>query len=102
MSDADWDQSFVRTLGVRLSGEAMGEVDDQGLNIVDDTFTLLLNGHHGALNFRLPGGALSWELVLYTANPDLAETEVKVGPKSEFRLEGRSLALFRSERRKDH
>ncbi len=39
MSDDDWNQGIVRTIGMRLAGDGLGEVDDLGQAIVDDTFS---------------------------------------------------------------
>jgi len=75
MSDEDWNASFVRTLGVRMAGDTMDEVDDQGQPILDDTFLLLLNAWHEDLSFRLPEAHRDWERVF-----DTSCTELEFGP----------------------
>ncbi len=96
MSDADWDLGFVRTLGMRLAGDALGEVDDLGQRIVDDTFLVLLNAWWDDLDFLLPEepDKQRWQRLLDTfAEDPFADGEVPPGTK--YRLRGRSLALFR-------
>ena len=46
MSDEDWNGGFVKCLGVRLAGDLIGDVDERGEPIVDDTALILLNAHH--------------------------------------------------------
>src|SRR5262249_56276350 len=46
MSDDDWANGLTRCLGLRLSGDAIDEVDAAGQPIRDDTLLLLLNAHH--------------------------------------------------------
>jgi len=53
-TDQDWNNGYARVLGVRLAGDAIAEVDEQGNAIVDDTLLLLLNAHHEPLSFTLP------------------------------------------------
>jgi glycogen operon protein len=96
MSDADWDSGFVRTLGLRLAGDALWEVDDLGQRIVDDSFLVLLNAWWDDLDFLLPREPETsrWERVLDTyAEDPFADGDVAAGTK--YRLRGRSLAVFR-------
>jgi len=46
MTDQDWANAHTRCLALRLSGDAIEEVDAHGQPIVDDTLLLLLNAHH--------------------------------------------------------
>ncbi len=92
MRDDGWNAPHVRCLGVRLHGET-GEADERGRPIVGDTLLLLMNGHHEAVPFRLPGaGAAAWRRLLDTARPGARDGEPCGG---EYPLEGRSLVLFR-------
>ncbi|MGH8573364.1 MAG: glycogen debranching protein, partial [Gammaproteobacteria bacterium] len=54
MSEEDWQSGFAKTLGIRLAGDAIEEVDSRGHRIVDDTLLILLNGHHEPLPVVLP------------------------------------------------
>jgi glycogen operon protein len=93
MSEEDWEAGFHRTIGVRLAGEALGEVDDLGQPIVDDTFVLLLNAWWEDLDFRLPPSEEPWGRVLDTFEADpFADGNTR--GEGIYLLRGRSLALF--------
>ena len=69
MSDEQWQSSFVRCLGMLLSGKTIDVRDEHGEPIVDDTFLLLFNAHHEPVPFTLPGGGADgarWGLVIDT------------------------------------
>ena len=68
MGDAEWGEDWVRVIGLGLGGDVLPEVDPLGQPVTDDTFLLLLNGHHEDVPFTLPScfGAERWELVLDT------------------------------------
>ena len=68
MTDAEWHSHFVRSLGMLLSGKAIDVRDERGEPIVDDTFLVLFNSHHGAQRFVLPGRTdVRWGLLIDTA-----------------------------------
>jgi glycogen operon protein len=68
MSDAEWNADHVRCLGVRLAGDAIGELDDQGRPIVGDTLLCLLNAAPEPIPFTLSSFVAQprWECVLDT------------------------------------
>ncbi len=68
MTDVEWGMGF-RTIGIRLAGDAIGEKDERGQTIVDETFLLLLNAHHEEVLFVLPAHkkGVRWELVFDTS-----------------------------------
>jgi isoamylase len=97
MSEDDWRNPEARTLGVRLAGDAISEVDERGNRIADDTLLLLLNAHHERVSFLLPAHrrGVRYELLLDTR-------EAKGRPRKQTTLKGgapyellpRSLALL--------
>ncbi len=97
MTDADWQASHVRTIGMLLDGSAIDEPDERGRKIEDDSFLLLLNAYHEDIKYCLPKG--SWDLLVTTAakngkskqKEDKAEAE-KVS--EEFVVGARSVALL--------
>jgi isoamylase len=95
MTEEEWTNGFTRCLGLRLAGDAIEEVDQEGHPIRDDTFLLLLNAHHEPIAFVLPAhrARLRWDLVLDTRDWTPAPKSFKVG--DQFPLEARSLALLR-------
>ena len=98
MSDQDWQAQFARTVGVFLNGKAIPTPDNRGEPIIDDSFYLLFNAHHEAMDFTLPTCPWGdrWEKVLDTNEPvpDLREHhEWRAGDK--LKLEAYSLMVLR-------
>jgi isoamylase len=90
MAEADWRLPFARCFGMLMVGQRLAERDAHGKPMVDDDLLVLLNAHHEAIDFVLPGEG--WRAVLDTA-------ERPTAPAHEYPLQGRSLALLvRSER----
>jgi glycogen operon protein len=54
MSERDWQAGFAKSLGVFLNGSAIPTPDERGERIVDDSFYVMFNAHHEALEFKLP------------------------------------------------
>ena len=97
MTDEDWNKGYVRSLVLRLAGDAITELDEKGRAIVDDTLLILLNMHHESLSFTLPAHkkGVRWQAVLDTAEPrndGKRVTILKGGEQCD--LEARSLALL--------
>ena len=69
MTDEDWDRGFVRSLALRLAGDAIEETDEKGRRLMDDTLLILLNAHHERLDFTLPAHkrGIRWQSVLDTS-----------------------------------
>ena len=97
MSDQEWAQDFARSLGVFLSGEALGEVDARGRAIHDDNFMLLFNAGHEPLDFKLPAlcEGCVWQAVLDTHYHAGLHTDGNFAGGDTYPLEGRTLALLR-------
>ncbi len=96
MTEEDWDRGLL-TLGIRLAGDAIEEMDELGNPIIDDSFLLLLNAYHEFVSFTLPAHkkGVAWEWVF-----DTATTNDKDIPKTwrggkVYELEGRAMALMR-------
>ncbi len=97
MTDEEWPDSQSRSLGLRLAGDAIEEVDDMGEPIVGDTFLILLNAHHDSVPFVLPAHAarVVWEPVLDTRDWDGGADRPAQRTGEHYHLEGRSLAVLR-------
>ena len=97
MTEEAWSTGYARCLGMRLAGDLIGEIDEQGELIKGDSILLLMNAHHEAISFMLPktrGGQL-WERVLDTADPQ-GEPPQYNGAEG-YDLQARSIAVFRTE-----
>jgi glycogen operon protein len=84
-------------VGLRLSGDAIEEVDDMGEPIIGATFLLLLNAHHEPVPFALPAheGPARWTPVLDTRDWSVEAHASSLGTGERYELAGRSLAVLR-------
>jgi glycogen operon protein len=98
MSEEDWLDPAAHSIGLRLAGDAIEELDRYGKRITDDTLFILMNSHDEPPPFTLPAHRddVEWELILDTryavGKPD---HPVMVPGGSVYEMEARSLALFR-------
>jgi glycogen operon protein len=100
MTEDDWRNEQARSLAVRLAGDAIDEVDERGRRVTDDTLLLLLNAHHRGVSFTLPAHrqGVTWEQLLDTRESfGRRRTRRAVKGGGTYRIEARSLALFRQE-----
>ena len=95
MTDKDWSDSFVRTLGMRLAGNAIQETDEHGERVIGDTILVLFNGKEEPVSFMLPppNDDQVWSVVFDTARPTNDLSDV---PHSRiYPLDGRSVVVLR-------
>jgi glycogen operon protein len=94
ISDEAWDAGAIRSLGMRLAGDVIGDVDERGEPISGETLLLLFNPHHEAIAFTLPGTKPEhhWERLLDTAVVD-ADPLFFMGGQ-QYSLYGRSVAIL--------
>ncbi|MDA2911702.1 glycogen debranching protein GlgX [Nitrospiraceae bacterium AH_259_D15_M11_P09] len=97
MTDEEWNMGFVRSLAIRLAGDAIEETDAKGRPITGETLLILLNAHHEFLSFILPAHkrAVRWEPVLDTAEADTVKKVTVLKGGERYRVTGRSLAVLR-------
>jgi isoamylase len=95
MTDETWNAPSVRSLGVRLSGDAIDEVTERGERITDDTLLLLLNADASPLEFTLPAHAEGhyWEEL--TDTTEAVATPEPMHGGDQYAVQGRSMAVFR-------
>ncbi len=96
MTDDAWNAGFVKCLGVRLAGDRIEDVDEEGDPIVGETLLILINGHFEPIAFTLPEHQKErhWELLFDTADP-AAESTFHDHESPPHHLQGRSIAVFR-------
>lgn len=96
MSDAAWRADFACCLQMRLVGNVMDDVDEQGDPITDDTYLLAFNAHTEAITFtlRAPPPGRSWERVLDTAAREWGRCMALRGRR--YRVSRHSMAVFRA------
>jgi glycogen operon protein len=102
MTDEDWGNPFARSLGLRLAGDTIDEVDDRGRRVTDDTLLILLNAHHEPIPFILPvhQARIRWELVFDTREPTGRRRQRPLRGGEAYELEARSVVLLRLRREK--
>jgi isoamylase len=96
MTDEEWNQDFVRCLGMVLSGVAIDEENERGQRISDDNFTLLLNAHFEQIPFVLPvppAGA-GWVALIDTSCQLSGQVSRFHFGNDSYPLQARSLALL--------
>jgi glycogen operon protein len=95
MSDAEWNQSHARSLGVMISGSGHTELDERGRPIEDDDLLVLLNANDHAESFALAtGGQAPWTVLI--------DTSCEAGspePGAAYEVKARSVALLARSRR---
>ena len=97
MGDDEWNQGFARCLGMYLAGDAIGEVDKNGIAVVDDDFLLMLNASPDEIPFTLPGfrANVRWQTLVDTSVKSAQTTLRRYARGSAYPLQGRSLVLLR-------
>jgi glycogen operon protein len=94
MNDEDWNRGYVKCLGVRLAGDLIGDMDERGEPVVDDTALILMNAHHESIPFTLPETRSEqvWESVLNTWDENEGIESLRGGEVLELR--DRSLVVL--------
>jgi len=96
MTDAEWHNDCWQAMGMRLAGDAIGEVDREGQPIVGKTLLILMNASTASIPFLLPAHHknVRWQMVLNTAY----EVPERRGPiekgGTSFQLMDHSLVVF--------
>jgi glycogen operon protein len=103
ISDEQWEKEHFYAFGLLLAGHAIGEMDERGRRVIDDTLLILFNAWPDSCTFTLPDepwaaleGAAnhSWEFVLDTCDPLPKPGSYHLPPHAPVKLEARSMALF--------
>ena len=93
-SDEDWESTNNMSLGLVLNGKTLGYMDEEGKDIIDDSFMILINAYHEGVEFTLPHppGKTPWRHILNTDNIEDPFMEAEFGPK--IIIPGRALILL--------
>jgi isoamylase len=93
----DWKNPEALSLGYVLSGAAGEFFTPGGQRDIDESFLVMMNASHDALNFRVPmlAAPMSWEPLIDTAEPTGRAVNTKLyAPGEVYHMEGCSFALF--------
>ncbi len=74
MTMKDWESDYSKAVMIFLNGGALTAADANGQTTKDDSFLLMLNAGHSAIEFTIPSdlGVEGWRTVVDTARPDAA------------------------------
>lgn len=97
MSDPDWKDPDLRTIGILLSGDSITETDRSGRQILDDTFLILMNAFHQMIPFKMPAMEKPWKLIFDTFRGGF-EQDHEVKGAVIYSLAARSVSLFEKHR----
>ncbi|RPA63595.1 glycogen debranching enzyme GlgX [Gordonia oryzae] len=98
MTTADWDSGFGKSLAVFLNGNGIGEKDERGEKIVDDSFIICFNAHYEPIEFTLPSILESgWTGVLDSAQPTGDSDIEDACGGTTFTVQARSLLVLREQ-----
>ncbi len=93
MTQARWNDPETRTIGLRISGDALHETDDHGNHIQGETLLILINASEETIPFILPAHkkGTRWEPLLDTHTPE--PKGIGRGGRA-YTLESRSMAVL--------
>jgi isoamylase len=96
MQEHNWKEDFAKSLGIFLNGHGIKGRDNQGRKIIDNSFYLMLNAHHGVIQFKLPEIRFgkTWTKVLDTADPGLKAEVLNFNFEQTVAVEGRSVMVL--------
>jgi len=100
MSEEEWGKGWVRCLGLMLNGDTLGQVDENGERVVDETYLILMNCHHESIDFYLPAppNDHEWEIVIDTnqeIDPDESTEPAHMKAGQPLKVADLSLVLLR-------
>ncbi len=95
MAEDDWQEGFAKSIVVFLNGDAIDTPDSRGEPIVGESFLVLFNAHHEALDFTMPAPTFGdrWVNTVDTADALREGEQTKAG--EQMSVEGRSVVLLR-------
>ncbi|WP_440133275.1 glycogen debranching protein GlgX [Chitinophaga sancti] len=95
MQEDHWKEYYAKSIAIYLNGKGLRCVNDVGEKMVDDSFYVIFNAHHDAIEFTLPAEkyAKNWERILDTS---VWKTEDKTNYTAgeKVQVPGHSISLF--------
>ncbi len=95
MTQEQWNTGWMRSMAVMLNGTTLGQIDDMGEPVTDDTFLVMLNSYAECVTHALPHSPRNrgWKLLMNTA--DLDEPFGEKLLNGTLDVSGRSVAVLR-------
>ncbi len=96
MTHRDWEQNG-HVIGLFLNGQEFPYRGGKGARIVDDSFLLLINGHHEHVSFVLPGRRYGqrWALELTTADEHAEAAAFTINARQPIEVMARSVTVLK-------
>jgi len=96
MTEDEWDNSFVRSLGMMLNGQVMDELDERGNVIKDGLYFIIVNSYWEAVEYQLPknGKEYHWLTIFDTSQPEASFKDKSVEGNN-YLVNPRSLVVLR-------
>jgi glycogen operon protein len=95
MTEDEWVAGHVRSLGMFLNGDAIGEPGPRGERVTDASFLLLLNGAAEPVSFLLPEAPWAETYVIELDTADDHRPAATITCRATLDLEDRSVVLLR-------
>jgi glycogen operon protein len=94
ISDQVWNEPWSKSIGVMFNGRTLGVMDEDGEQVIDDSFLMLVNAADSGVEYVLPEppNERPWRQVLDTENVDDPFCEAEVHDK--VILGGRSVRVY--------
>jgi glycogen operon protein len=94
ISDQVWNEPWSKSIGVMFNGRTLGVMDEDGEQVIDDSFLMLVNAAESGVEYVLPEppNERPWRQVLDTENVDDPFCEAEVHDK--VILGGRSVRVY--------
>jgi glycogen operon protein len=102
MTDVAWNAPFVRSLGVLMVGNAIGDIDERGRLVSGDTLLILLNAHFESVPFVLPAVERGHEWVRILDTIEARSMEARFNGGTKYALQGRTVVLFTLDKHRGH
>ncbi len=101
MKQQEWNASFAKTIMLYIDGSKITERDSDGVEIIDDSFLIIFDGHYEEMEFKLPrlDSISKWELILDTAltTAFILDSENYINlPESGILVSSKSIRLYRA------
>jgi glycogen operon protein len=94
ISDEAWSETWNRSIGLLLNGKTLGVMDEEGQQVVDDSFLILVNAADQGVDYVLPEppNQSPWRQVLDTDNVENPFCEAAAGDT--VIMGGRSVRVY--------